>query len=55
MEKGTDVIYNQLYHGEVKIPGTQKFANPTQFQVQIKGNIKASRHWPLCGEFTGDR
>ena len=22
---------------------------------QIKGNIKAPRHWPLCGEFTGDR
>ena len=25
--------------------------NPTQ----IKENIKAPRHWPLCGEFTGDR
>ena len=25
------------------------------FQVQIKENIKAPRHWPLCGEFTGDR
>ena len=23
--------------------------------MQIKGNIKALRHWPLCGEFTGDR
>ena len=22
-------------------------------QVQIKENIKAPRHWPLCGEFTG--
>ena len=22
-------------------------------QTQIKGNIKAPRHWPLCGEFTG--
>ena len=21
----------------------------------MKGNIKAPRHWPLCGEFTGDR
>ena len=29
----------------------------TQFfiQTQIKENIKAPRHWPLCGEFTGDR
>ena len=22
-------------------------------QVQIKENIKAPRHWPLCGEVTG--
>ena len=25
------------------------------FKAQIKENIKALRHWPLCGEFTGDR
>ena len=24
-------------------------------QAQIKENIKAPRHWPLCGEFTSDR
>ena len=24
-----------------------------RFQTQIKENIKAPRHWPLCGEFTG--
>ena len=24
-------------------------------QEQIKENIKAPRHGPLCGEFTGDR
>ena len=24
-------------------------------QAQIKENIKAPRHWPLCGEFTGHR
>ena len=23
------------------------------YQTQIKENIKAPRHWPLCGEFTG--
>ena len=29
---------------------------PKRFiQAQIKVNIKAPRHWPLCGEFTGDR
>ena len=27
----------------------------TVYSVQIKENIKAPRHWPLCGEFTGDR
>ena len=25
------------------------------FRAQIKDNIKAPRHWPLCGEFIGDR
>ena len=25
------------------------------FKAKIKENIKALRHWPLCGEFTGDR
>ena len=25
------------------------------FKAQIKENIKAPRHWPLCGEFTGHR
>ena len=25
------------------------------FRRKIKENIKAPRHWPLCGEFTGDR
>ena len=24
-------------------------------QAQFKENIKAPRHWPLCGEFTGGR
>ena len=24
-------------------------------RAQIKEDIKAPRHWPLCGEFTGDR
>ena len=27
----------------------------TVFQAQTKENIKAPRHWPLWGEFTGDR
>ena len=43
----------------MKIMNTMKFqiTSLTQpfIQVQIKENIKALRHWPLCGEFTGDR
>ena len=31
-----------------------RFAQPF-IPVQIKENIKAPRHWPLCGEFTGHR
>ena len=27
----------------------------TVYSVQIKENIKATCHWPLCGESTGDR
>ena len=38
----------------LKPPASQLF---TQLFVraQIKESIKAPRHWPLCGEFTGDR
>ena len=25
------------------------------FKAQIKKNIRAPRHWPFCGEFTGDQ
>ena len=32
--------------------GLDKMAGP---KAQIKENIKASRCWPLCGEFTDDR
>ena len=31
------------------------FSTQPFIQAQIKENIKAPRHWPLCGEFTGDR
>ena len=34
-----------------------QISNLTQtfIQVQVKENIKAPRHWSLCGEFIGDR
>ena len=33
----------------------QDFLLNRLFKAQIKENSKASRHWPLCGEFTGER
>ena len=38
----------------LKSPASRLFTEAF-IRAQIKGNIKARRHWPLCGEFTGDR
>ena len=38
----------------LKPPALPLFTQPF-IQAQIKENIKTPRHWPLCGEFTGDR
>ena len=35
-------------------PASPLFTQPF-IRVHIKEIIKALRHWPLCGEFTGDR
>ena len=40
--------------GIKKSPALRVFTQPF-IQSQIKGNVKAPRHWPLWGEFTGDR
>ena len=37
-----------------KSPVSRLFTQPF-IQKQIEENTKAPRHWPLCGEFTGDR
>ena len=37
-----------------KSPASWLFTQPF-IQEQIKENIKATRHWPLCWEFTGER
>ena len=42
------------HNGRLKTPASPLFTQPF-IQAQIKENIKAPRHWPLCGEFTGDR
>ena len=36
----------------LKSPASRLFTQSC-IQAQIKENIKAPRHWPLCGEFTG--
>ena len=48
------------YYGEVimgamasQIPASRMFTQPF-IRAQIKENIKAPRHWTLCGEFTGE-
>ena len=38
----------------LKSPALPLFTQPF-IQAQIKENIKAPHHWPLYGEFTGDR
>ena len=38
----------------LKSPASRLFTQPF-IQAQIKESIKAPRHWPLWGEFTGDR
>ena len=45
----SDVIMSRW---RLKSPALRLFTQ-SFIQVQIKENIKAPRHWPLCGEFTG--
>ena len=47
----TDVIMGAIF---LKSPASWLFTQ-SFIQTQIKENIKAPRHWPLCGEFTGDQ
>ena len=42
------------HDGVSKWPASRVFAQAF-IQAQIKENIKAMRHWPLLGKFTGDR
>ena len=48
------IIENALHwrHNDHDGALNQLFTQPF-IQTQIKENIKAPRHWPLCGEFTG--
>ena len=48
------VDYNDFIMGwlRLKSPASRLFTQPF-IQDEIKDNIKAPRHWPLCGDFTG--
>ena len=45
------IIYDDIMAWLLRSPTSRLFTQPC-IQVQIKENIKALRHWPLCGEFT---
>ena len=47
-------VTSQWARRRLKSPASRLFTQPF-VQAQIKENIKALRHWPLCGEFTGGR
>ena len=48
--------YNDAIMGAMasQSPALRVFTQPF-IQLQIKENVKAPLHWPLCGEFIGDR
>ena len=50
-QKSSELAWSVFINGYLII-----IIHPITFvQMQIKENIKAPRHWPLWGEFTGDR
>ena len=46
------ILTSQWPQWRLKSPASRLFTQ-SFIQAQIKENIKAPRHWPLCGEFTG--
>ena len=45
-------LTSQWPRWSLKSPASRLFTQ-SFIQTQMKENIKAPRHWPLCGEFTG--
>ena len=43
------------HNGRDSVSNHQPLFTQPYIQMQITDNIKAPRHWPLCGEFIGDR
>ena len=53
MQKQIDLDVH-IKNENLKSPASPLFTQPF-IQAQTKENTKVPRHWPLCGEFTGDR
>ena len=50
------ILLQALYYNDVIMSAmASQITSITIVQAQNKENTKAPRHWPLCGEFTGDR
>ena len=47
-------VFRYSMGADVYVPASRLFTQ-SFIHAQIKENIKALRHWPLWGEFTGDR
>ena len=47
--------YNEVTMGSIAFRITSLTIVYSFIRAQIKENIKAVRHWPLCGEVTGNR
>ena len=52
-----DILWNSPHYNDVimGLIASQITSLTIVYSVQIKENIKAPRHWPLCGEFTRNR
>ena len=54
--ENSNPIFLQLRHnGRDDVSNHWRLDCTQLFQAQINENIKALRHWPLCGEFTSDK
>ena len=54
IEQESITMTSQWVGWRLKSPASRLFTQPF-IRAQNKENIKAPLHWPLCGEFTGDR
>ena len=55
-----EILFNNHYNDVIMSAMTSQIISltiiySTLIPAQMKENIKALRHWPLWGEFTGDR